>query len=114
MLELKRKDKVNDSKVFQFKEEARTFYVKMMEKLFERLPLGSSVVRNSRIFDPKIMFENSDATNERCMENISNVLIKLKIITPVFGDKSLRQFCEYLSKDLKENMENFKEFDRKV
>ena len=48
------------------------------------------------------------------MKNILNVLIKLKIITPVFDDKSLRQFCEYLSKDLKENMEKFKEFDRKI
>ena len=87
----------------------------LCEKLFERLPLGSSVVRNSRIFDSKIMVENSDETNERCMKNSLNVVIKLKIITPAFGDKSLRQFCEYLiSKDLKENMERVKEFDRKI
>ena len=41
-------------------------------------------------------------------------LIKLNIVTAVFGDKSRREFTEFLNKEMKGNMEKFTMFDRKV
>ena len=68
--DLKRSGEVIGTKVSQFKEECRSFYSTMLAKLFERLPLRSSIIRNSRILDPKTMIESSHESNERCMKNL--------------------------------------------
>ena len=85
----------------------------MLEKLFEKLLFGSSIVRNSWILDPKAMIENSHETNVRCMKNLLNILIKLKIITAVFGDKSQRIYRIFKYR-YEKNMEKFTVFYRNV
>ena len=92
LAKLKRQDKVSDSQVLKFREECLTFLVEMVSKLFERTPIGSTIIRNGRIFDPNIMVECSAQRNETCLKNLMNSLIALNIITPVFADKVFGEF----------------------
>ena len=52
---LKSKDVVTHRQICAFKEEAQVFVVTMLNKLFERCPLVSNVIRSTAIFDPTVL-----------------------------------------------------------
>ena len=69
--------------------------VNLVEKIIERSPLGSVIVRNASVLDPRDIFMISMEA-EKKMKLILNHLINLKQVAPVFSDKALSQFTDFL------------------
>ena len=70
--------------------------VNLVEKIIERSPLGSVIVRNASVLDPRDIFMISMEA-EKKMKLILNHLINLKQVAPVFSDKALSQFTDFLT-----------------
>ena len=68
-----------------------------MEKILERSPLGSVIVRSASVFDPRDILMISTEEAEKKMKSILNHLINLKQVAPVFSDKALSQFNDFLT-----------------
>ena len=70
--------------------------VNLVEKILERSPLGS-VIRNASVLDPRDILMISTEEAEKKMKSILNHLINLKQVGPVFSDKALSQFTDFLT-----------------
>ena len=64
MIELGKKDKVKGSELAEFFANAVLFIVTTIKKLLEKSPAASSVVKNTYLFDPRVLAsENEHLTN---------------------------------------------------
>ena len=75
-----------------------------MEKIPEWSPLGSVIVRNASLVDPRDILMISTKDDEKKIKSILNHLINLKQVAPVFfffffffSDKALSQFTDFLT-----------------
>ena len=71
-----------------------------MEKIPEWSPLGSVIVRNASLVDPRDILMISTKDDEKKIKSILNHLINLKQVAPVFcffSDKALSQFIDFLT-----------------
>ena len=93
---LYKKDLVTGSEVDAFKKECGYLLVNLVEKILEHLPLGS-VVRNASVLDPRDILMISTEEAEKKMKSILNHLINLKQVGPVFSDRALSQFTDFLT-----------------
>ena len=111
--EMKRQDIINDAQAAEFRKGCGLFLVYLTNKIFERSPLGSVVVRTASIFNPKVLQSDPHLQNEKKMKRLLNHLVNLKLIPATFADKALSQFSDYLLADVRLN-QKFIEFDRKI
>ena len=88
------------------------FLVSMLQKIFERSPLQSAVVRSSHIFDPKVMVSYSASGSEKCLKGLLHQLMSLSILQPTFCDKVRENFHNFLTENLVLHKEKFISFDR--
>ena len=72
-----------------------------MEKIPEWSPLGSVIVRNASLVDPRDILMISTKDDEKKIKSILNHLINLKQVAPVFFFfflyKALSQFTYFLT-----------------
>lgn len=102
----------NTEAVDNLKQGAFKFVVAMLEKLQNRNPLASSIVRNSVVFNPKsIASLTSDNLNTR-MKYLIAKLVGLQKIQSSLGDKALAQYRDFLSEFVPLNKEKFVSFKR--
>ena len=106
-----KKDLVNKKKVKEFIKKC-TFFVSMLQKIFERSPLQSAVVRSSHIFDPKVMVSYSASGSEICLNGLLHQLMSFSILQPTFCDKVRESFHNVLTEDLVLHEEKFVSYDR--
>ena len=52
-----RQEQVKKDVIYLFKNNVKTFVVATIDKIMERSPVGSIVVRNANVFDPKTIIE---------------------------------------------------------
>ena len=74
--ELKRQDNIENREVKKLLIDCRSFLISMIQKIFQRSPLKSSVIKNVRVFDPKVMISCKNAKNESCLNAASSDLSK--------------------------------------
>ena len=48
----------------------------MIQKIFQRSPLKSSVIKNVKVFDPKVMISYKNAKSESCLNAASSDISK--------------------------------------
>ena len=84
----------------------------MLQKIFERSPLQSAVVRSSHIFDPKVMVSYSASGSEICLNGLLHQLMSFSILQPTFCDKVRESFHNVLTEDLVLHEEKFVSYDR--
>ena len=96
-MSLRKKDLVTGAEVDGFKKECGYLLVKLVEKIVERTPLGSVIVRNASVLDPRDILMISTEEAEKKMKLLLNHLINLKHVTPVFSDKALSQFTDFIT-----------------
>ena len=106
-----KKDLVNKKKVKEFIKKC-TFFVSMLQKIFERSPLQSAVVRSPHIFDPKVMVSYSASGSEICLNGLLHQLMSFSILQPTFCDKVRESFHNVLTEDLVLHKEKFISYDR--
>ena len=66
------------------------FLVSMLQKIFEKSPLQSAVIRSSPIFDSKVIVSYSASDSEKCLKELLHQLMSLSILQPTFCDKEER------------------------
>ena len=91
------KDLVTGAEVDAFKKECGYLLVNLAEKILERSPLGSVIVRNASVLDPRDILMISTDKAEKKMKSILNHLKNLKQVAPVFSDKALSQLTDFLT-----------------
>ena len=94
---LYKKDLVTAAEVDAFKKECGYLLVNLLEKILEWSPLRSVIVRNASVLDPRDILMISTDKAEKKMKSILNHLKNLKQIAPVFLDKALSQFTNFLT-----------------
>ena len=92
-----KKDLVTGAEVDAFKKVCGYLLVKLVEKILERSPLGSVIVRNASVLDPRDILMISTEEAEKRMKSILNHLINFKQLAPVFSDKALSQFTDFVT-----------------
>ena len=76
---LHEKDLVTGAEVDAFKKEFGYLLVNLVEKILERSPLGSVIVRNASVLDPRDILKISTEEAEKKMKSILNHLKNLKL-----------------------------------
>ena len=110
--DLLKKDLVDEKKVKEFVKKCRKFLVSVLQKIFERSPPQSAVVRSSRIFDPKVVVSYSASDSEKCLKGLIHQLMSLSILQPTFCHKVRESFRNFLTEDLVLHKEKFISYDR--
>ena len=76
-----------------FKKECGYLLVNLVEKILQQSPLGSVIVCNASVLDPRDILMISTEEAEKKMKLILNPLINLKLVAPIFSDKV--QFTDF-------------------
>ena len=80
---LKRKDIITHQQVDQLEKSSVCFRAKLLRKVFfEKSPLNSFFIRNTRIFDQYVLLKLSNEEYELCLKVILTNLVYGKIIYP--------------------------------
>ena len=97
----------------QFLKDSKHFIISFLSKLFERIPLGSVIVRCSSIFNPANLFVNELDNFKRKMKKLLNSFVESNIMTASKCDYAISQFFDVVNNDLKKSSVDFHNF-RKV
>ena len=79
-----KKDLVDPKKVKEFMKKCCKFLVSMLQKILERSPFQSTVVRSSCIFDLEVMVSYSVSHSEKCLKGLLHQLMSLKVVSTTF------------------------------
>ena len=85
----------------------------MVEKLQNRNPLSTSIVRNAVCLNLMSITSLKEDTLCRQMKHLKTKLVSLKKISSSNGDKALQQYREFLSEFVLLNKEKIRSYDRK-
>ena len=80
------------------------------EKVAERNPLMSIVVRNSEAICPKVMGTKSHDLLKNNIKNLIKKIVTLKLINFETGDKALAQFGKFLANEATTEKKKFLDF----
>ena len=90
--DLKKKDLVNDKGFQNFYENPRKCVAKTMQKMCERCPLASVIVRNAVVFDPVAMASSKEALLLKKIKLLLQHLVILKVLPTHKADKAFLQY----------------------
>ena len=110
--DLKQKDIINNSAIAKFLTESSTFVVTILNKLFNKSPAGSNVVRNASILDPNVVVSEKSEVLQRTLKGLLNHFMKLNIVLPTRCEKITEQYIEFVEYQLKYNRDRFITFSR--
>ena len=108
---LLRQDQIEVSKVSEFKKDVRQMIIVMVQKMLEKSPLRSVVIRNTHVFDPTMMINLSQDTLRGNMRILLRHLVSIKLLSPNVSDKALTQYIDLLTTKLLNDAVKFKSFD---
>ena len=110
LTKLGRKDKVRSLDLSEFFTSVVLFIVAIIKKFLEKSPPASSVVKNTSLFDPRVLATEKSELLHRKMSALLTHLMKLKILSSAQCDKINGQLLEFLDDELKINVEIFQSF----
>ena len=84
----------------------------MLSKLFERISLGSVIVRCSSIFNPTNLFVKELQNSERKMKRLLNFFFEDNIVTALKCDYAMSQFFDFVINDVKKSSVEFHNFGK--
>ena len=88
------------------------FVLYTKQKLLEKSPIFCNIVCNSLVLDPHILV-NENIEDMQCkLRKLLQHLIKLKVLDSFCCDKALVQFVEFVTYDIKLNIDKSRSFDR--
>ena len=105
------KDLVTESQIDTFKQECLLFLVATTKKLFDKLKLGSSILRYARCLNPSHLINL--ASSSESFKLLINRLVYLKILPAKTVDKTLSQFSGFILNCVKEEPEKITFFNPK-
>ena len=108
--ELSRREKVSKTCVLGFKKSVRKFVIATIEKLLEKSPIGSIIVRNACVFNPEFITSSNDESNK--LKILISHLIKQNWYDPQYGDRVVLQYKSFLQNEVKLDHKKFNSFER--
>ena len=108
---MKHQDIASKSEIDTYKQECLSFLLSITNKLFEKTPLGSSIIRHTSYFNPSHV-ANLVSSSES-FKQLMNQLVYLRIFPDRTGGKALIQFCNFILNCVKEEPEKITSFDPK-
>ena len=108
---MKHQDIASKSKIDTYKQECLSFLLSTTKKLFEKTPLGSSIMRHASCLNPSHV--TNLASSSESFKQLMNQLVYLKIFPDKTGDKALIQFSNFIPNCVKEEPEKITSFDPK-
>ena len=110
--ELKRKDLISNGQIASFFNDVMLFICCTVQKWLEKSPIFYNIICNSLVFDPQVVV-NKNILHVQCkLKKLLEHLIKLKIPDSFCCDNVLVQFVEFVTHDVKLNIDKFKSFER--
>ena len=110
--ELKRKDKVSSHDVFSYKRDVYEFVVSTVEKMFDRIPVESTIICNAIVFNPpKIIATQTDELHKKA-KSLLTKFISWNILTPTACDQILKEYKEFLRNYIVFSHEKFSNYDK--
>ena len=88
-------EKIDEEQVLQLRREALVFIRTCLDKLAERNPLVSSIVRNSEAIDPQVMATKTHDVLKKKVKNLIQRIVTLKLIEFETGDNALTDFAKF-------------------
>ena len=111
--ELRRRDKVSKTCVLPFKKNVRKCVIAAIEKLLEKSPIGSVIVRNACVFNPEFITSSNDESNLiNKLKILVSHLIKQNWIDPQYGDRVVLQYKSFLQNEVRLHHEKINSFER--
>ena len=95
---LKRKDVVSTTQIKNFMKDIRKFIIAILEKIFEKSILGSSLVRAATIFNPDLLLELSKQKLIDCLKVLLKHFMTLNVCSATHCDQVLCRLLKALSK----------------
>ena len=98
--ELKQKDKVSSHEVLSYKRNVYEFVVSTVEKMFDRIPVESTIICNAIVFNPAKMIATQTDELHKKAKSLLTKFINLNILTPTACDQILKEYKEFLRNDI--------------
>ena len=111
--ELKRKEKVSSHEVLSYKRNVYEFVVSTVEKMFDRIPVKSTIICNAIVFNPAKMIATQTDELQKKAKSLLTKFINLNILTPTACDQILKEYKEFLSNDIVFFREKFSSYDNR-
>ena len=106
--ELSRKELITNGQIASFFNDVMLFIRFSVQKVPKKSPIFSNIVFNSLVFDLQVVV-NENMEDMQCkLNNLREHLIKLKILDSSCCDKVLVQFIEFVTHNVKLNIDKFK------
>ena len=100
--QLVKKDSVQKNAVRNFVTNVQTCVVGTVNKIFERTPLGSIILRTAAIFNPESIMNSTNGTLLlKKLKLLLQHLVSLKLIPAHHADKAFAQLPEFISNEMK-------------
>ena len=110
--ELKRKDKVSSHEVLSYKRNVYEFVVSTVEKMFDRIPVESTIICSAIVFNPAKMIATQTDELHKKAKSLLTKFINLNILTPPACDQILKEYKEFLRNDVVFSREKFSNYDK--
>ena len=104
-------DVANLNSVATFKKEARELTIVTLQKILEKSPLHSVVVKNANVSDPKSIITLPAELLIRNMKSLLRHIVSLKIISTSIAERALSQYSDFISAKLQLDADKFKSFN---
>ena len=76
--------------------------ISTIEKLLEKSPIGSLIVRNACVFNPQFITSSNDESNLiNNLKTLVSQLIKQNWIDPQYGERVVLQYRSFLQNEVK-------------
>ena len=111
--ELNWKDKISSHEVLSYKRNVYEFVVLTVEKMFDRIPVESTIICIAIVFNPaKMIATQTDKLHKKAYSLLTK-FINLNILTPTACDQILKEYKEFLSNYIVFSREKFSSYDNR-
>ena len=87
--------------------------VSTVEKMFDRIPVESTIICNAIVFNPAKMIATQTDELQKKAKSLLTKFINLNILTPTACDQILKEYKEFLSNDIVFSREKFSSYDNR-
>ena len=108
-----KKDIIGSAEEKKFRKGYVTFVRSMLEKIFERSPVTSPILRQAALFDPENLASVPKETLTRSFKGLLGEFVELKIISTSQGDKALQEFSSFYDEERVVHLRALKDFSEK-
>ena len=95
-----------------YKRDVYEFVISTVEKMFDRIPVKSTIICNAIVFNPAKMIATQTAELHKKAKSLLTKFINLNILTPTACDQILKEYKEFLRNYIVFSREKFSNYDK--